>query len=238
MIDFHCHLDLYSNPIEVYEEAKKKKSKILVVTTSPRAYLKTSQVFCESDLIQVAMGLHPEILTRKINEIELFIESISKCRYLGEVGIDGNGENRNTVQIQEKFFMDVLEEAERQKGKILSIHSRGASSKVLRIIEKTLDRNTVVLHWFTGNTKELEWAISLGCIFSINPNMCITNSGREIIKKIPLDRILPETDGPFTQKNGIPYMPWDTTVINYLAREYGMSEADINNIMENNLLSI
>ena len=39
--------------------------------------------------------------------------------------------------------------------------------------------------------------------------MCFTASGKKIINCIPFDRVLPETDAPFTQKDGMPYMPWD-----------------------------
>ena len=41
MIDFHCHLDLYKNPLAVFDEVKQRNVKVLAVTTSPRAYLKT-----------------------------------------------------------------------------------------------------------------------------------------------------------------------------------------------------
>ena len=47
MIDFHCHLDLYENPMKVFAEVKKRKTEVLAVTTSPRAYVKTAQYFRE-----------------------------------------------------------------------------------------------------------------------------------------------------------------------------------------------
>lgn len=94
------------------------------------------------------------------------------------------------------------------------------------------------MHWFTGNTIELQQALELGCWFSINPKMCHSKSGRDIIMQIPINRILPETDSPFTEKNGILYMPWDTDVIKFLAVQYGKSIDEINSQMENNYLEI
>ena len=43
MIDFHCHLDLYKEPMHVFEQAKRKNKYVLAVTTSPKAFVKTSQ---------------------------------------------------------------------------------------------------------------------------------------------------------------------------------------------------
>ena len=56
MIDFHCHLDLYKNPLAVFEEVKKRKVRVLAVTTSPRAYLKSLQYFGNTDDVNVALG--------------------------------------------------------------------------------------------------------------------------------------------------------------------------------------
>lgn len=238
MIDYHCHLDLYRNPLAVFDEVKKRNVKVLAVTTSPRAYLKTSQYFSNTDNVRVALGFHPELVADRRNEINLFMEHISKCRYIGEVGIDGTARNRHSYSVQKSFLYDVLNETEKQHGRLLSIHSRGAVTEVLDCIEKKISKSIPIMHWFTGNIKELQRALSLGCWFSINPKMCCSKSGREIIMKIPLNRILPETDGPFTEKNGKLYMPWDTDVIEFLSMQYGRSIIEIRNQMENNLQGI
>lgn len=55
-----------------------------------------------------------------------------------------------------------------------------------------------ILHWFTGTPVQMEDAINLGCFFSINPKMLKTKSGINLIHKIPPNRILIETDAPFS----------------------------------------
>ena len=55
---------------------------------------------------------------------------------------------------------------------------------------------------------------------------------------MPLNKILPETDAPFTEKNGMLYMPWDMDVIEFLAVQYGRSIIEIKKQMENNLLEV
>lgn len=238
MIDFHCHLDLYKNPLAVLDEIKQRTVKVLAVTTSPRAYLKTSQYFGDADNVSVALGFHPELVLDRKSEIDLFMEQISRCRYIGEVGIDGTSRNRHSYSAQKRFFYDALSEAERHRGRIISIHSRCAVKDVLECIEKSLNKNVLVMHWFTGNTKELQRALSLGCWFSINPKMCDSKAGRDTIMQIPLSRILPETDAPFTEKNGEVYMPWNTDIIGFLSEQYGKSITEIENRMEDNLIEI
>ena len=200
MIDFHCHLDLYKNPLAVFDEVKQKNVRVLAVTTSPHAYLKASQYFNNTDNVSVALGFHPELVADRRNEIDLFMEQIPKCRYIGEVGIDGTSRNRHLYSAQKSFFYDALSEAEKYHGKIISIHSRYAVKDVLECIEKSLNHNVPIMHWFTGNGKELHRALSLGCWFSINPKMCYSKAGRDLITRMPLNKILPETDAPFTER--------------------------------------
>lgn len=238
MIDFHCHLDLFKNPLTVFNELKQKNVKVLAVTTSPRAYLKSLQYFNNTDNVKVALGFHPELVVDRKNEVDLFMDQVSKCKFIGEIGIDGTSRNRNTYSMQKCFFYDALCEAEKNQGRIISIHSRLAVKDVLRCIEKSKKNNIPIMHWFTGNTIELQEALALGCMFSVNPKMCYSKSGRDIIMQIPLNKILPETDSPFTAKNGVLYMPWNTEVVEFLAAQYGMSIDEINTQMENNFLEI
>ena len=68
MIDYHCHLDLYPNPLKIFDEVKSKEVDVLAVTTSPRAYIKTSQYFSNLKKVRVAVGLHPELVAQRQSE--------------------------------------------------------------------------------------------------------------------------------------------------------------------------
>jgi TatD DNase family protein len=59
----------------------------------------------------------------------------------------------------------------------------------------------------------LKEAINIGCWFSINPAMVKSKSGINIINNIPKNRIITETDAPFTGENEKPYMPWDVELV-------------------------
>ena len=72
MIDFHCHLDLYHAPMKIFTEVQKRRDFVLAVTTSPKAYQKTSYYFRGTDTVKVALGFHPELVAQRIEEKELF----------------------------------------------------------------------------------------------------------------------------------------------------------------------
>lgn len=228
MIDMHCHLDLYKDPLSLIPDVKRRCKYVLVVTTSPRAWQKTKQVFDGIDCIQVALGLHPEILSSKINEIDMLLSNIHQCKYIGEVGIDGSEQYRSSFLVQKDLFRELVLTAEKCGGKIISIHSRNAAKDVLDIIEKNMIYSVPILHWFSGTIKELERANRLGCWFSVSPRMLEGRNGKYLVSHIPLSRILPETDAPFTEKRGRPYMPWEAfEIIDTLSEIFHIKSEEI-----------
>ncbi len=238
MIDFHCHLDLYADPMKIFDEVKRKKTEVLAVTTSPRAFVKTTQYFRGANNIRVALGFHPELVKQRSSEKELFFEQMKSSQFLGEIGIDGSQRAKQSLSEQIEFFDEVVHTAAVHGGKVLSIHSRGAVKEVLQILEKYEGDYVPILHWFTGSVKDAERAIKLGCWFSVNPNMCYTASGKKVMGCIPLNRVLPETDAPFSQNDGVPYMPWDITVTSYMAKEYNIAVDEMNMLLHRNLQSL
>lgn len=122
---------------------------------------------------------------------------MSETRYVGEIGLDGRKEYAAHLRMQIDVFDQILTKCESAGGKILSIHSRHAAGKVLDSLERFSNSGTPVLHWFSGSKSELNRAIKMGCWFSIGAPMTKTKKGIEIIKSIPLDRMLTETDAPF-----------------------------------------
>ena len=80
---------------------------------------------------------------------------------------------------------------------IITIHSRKAVSKVLDILGENY-RFKAILHWFTGSKDELKEAVERGCYFSVNGAMINSKRFLEILPLIPANRLLVETDSPFT----------------------------------------
>lgn len=213
MIDFHCHLDLYPNALLLLEEVERRNEFTLAVTTSPRAFIATSKIFGKRPRIHVALGLHPEIAEAKQGEEGLLAELVGSVRFVGEIGLDGSSRFKQSLPVQERIFTSAVAACQRQGGRVMSIHSRGAETRVLDVLEEYPHAGTPVLHWFSGSHAELQRAVRLGCWFSVGPAMLGGAKGRAHLSEIPLDRVLPETDGPFAQRRGKALMPWEASDI-------------------------
>nr|VFJ43303.1 MAG: TatD DNase family protein [Candidatus Kentron sp. FM]VFJ43947.1 MAG: TatD DNase family protein [Candidatus Kentron sp. FM]VFK06038.1 MAG: TatD DNase family protein [Candidatus Kentron sp. FM] len=211
MIDFHCHIDLYQNPHEVLAGIVRNRCFVVAVTTTPLAWEGTTALIGDTPGVHIAAGLHPELVASRHKEVELLCDLISKTKYVGEVGLDGSTRHRSSLPLQIAVFERIFQECERLGGKILSIHSRGASQAVFDCLRLPNRRSTPVLHWFSGTTREIKVATDLGCWFSVGPAMLSTKKGRSLVATMPRDHVLTETDGPFAGNTKGPFMPWDAT---------------------------
>jgi TatD DNase family protein len=212
-IDFHCHLDLYDDPQAVASEAVARGSYVLSVTTTPSAFEGTAALAPANCRIRTALGLHPELAIQRASELPLFDKLLPKTAYVGEVGLDGSREHRKTLDHQAGILMDILLMCARAGGKIISLHSREARPRLLELLSIEPLAGTPVLHWFSGSAREIEEATDLGCWFSVGPAMLASERGRLAVSNMPRNRIVPETDGPFGERQGRPLMPWEAMEI-------------------------
>jgi TatD DNase family protein len=237
VIDFHCHLDLYPNPLAVRDECVKRGIYVLSVTTTPFAWKGTSAL--ETARIRTAIGLHPQLAHERRTELELFDSVVTKTRYVGEIGLDGSPEFRRYWDIQVDVFEHILRKCREAGGRIMSIHSRRAAGQVLKYLETFSGAGTPVLHWFSGSLRELDTAIALGCWFSVGPTMLSSQNGRTIAARLPKDRVLTESDGPFARLNGEAVRPWDVEqAVGDLALIWSVPQQDVRQLMNRNLRSL
>jgi TatD DNase family protein len=209
VIDFHCHLDLYPDPAEVARQCAQRGLYVLSVTTTPSAYLKTSELANTNPRIRTALGIHPQVARERHAEIDQFEALIARADYVGEIGLDGAPEFRSSWDIQSRVFQRCLEIAASAGGRVMSLHSRRAASAVLDALQKVPRAGTPVLHWFSGTERELRRAAELGCWFSVGPGMLRSESGRRLAAKMPRDRLLIESDGPFVRVGERAIWPWE-----------------------------
>jgi TatD DNase family protein len=159
--------------------------------------------------VRVALGLHPQLVGEREQELSLFEKLLPEARYVGEIGLDAGPRFYRSFEAQERVFERILRMCAEQGNKILTIHSVRTVAKVLQHLEKALptDRGQVVLHWFTGSATEARRAVEHGCYFSINAEMLKSAKNRELVEKLPVDRLLTETDGPFVLASGAAVRP-------------------------------
>ena len=236
MIDFHCHLDLYPDPHAVVEECSLRKLYVLSVTTTPSAWDGTLALAAHSPRIRTALGLHPQLAHQRKHELPMFDRILPQARYVGEVGLDGSPELKPHWSAQVAVFEHILDACSSAGGRILSIHSRRAAAAVLEYLEKFPRAGVFVLHWFSGTQRELGRAIELGCWFSVGPAMLAGERGRSLTSRMPLDRIMTETDGPFARVNDLPLQPWDAGIaLESLGRLWGVTQEEASAVLNDNI---
>jgi len=213
VIDFHCHLDLYESSAEVVQQCIAKRMYVLTVTTTPTAWAGTSALVGGAERIRVGLGLHPELARERRRELDLFDRLLPDARYVGEIGLDGSPGFHEQWQDQLAVFEHILSSCRAAGGRVMSIHSRRAVGSVLERIEACRGAGVPVLHWYSGNYRDLERAVNLGCWFSVGPSMAFSKNGQALISRMPSDRILTESDGPFVTFSGRSVMPWDVDIV-------------------------
>ena len=116
---------------------------------------------------------------------------------IGECGLDFN-RNYSPHPDQEKWFVAQIELA-RSLGKPLFLHSRDAHPRFAQIL-KNENVKDAVAHCFTGQRDELRAYLDLGLYVGITGWICDERRGRhllELVREIPRDRLLLETDAPY-----------------------------------------
>lgn len=109
---------------------------------------------------------------------------------IGEVGLD----RRSSGAVARDVFADVIAAAFEQPV-LLSVHSSGKSREVVDLLGESACG--AILHWFTGTAPQIEAAAAKGAYFSVNAAMT-----DEQLNRLPRERVLPETDFPFSRKAG------------------------------------
>ena len=240
-IDFHCHLDLFSDFPERIAACDRACIATLAVTTTPQAFARNLELTTNTTHVRAALGLHPQLVAERGNEISLFAELLPMSRYVGEVGLDASPAHYPSWPQQQEVFGEVLRLCAASGNKILSIHAVRCVQHVLDAIEKLLPphRCSVVFHWFTGTHRELSRAVSSGCYFSVNTAMLQNPKGRELVRAIPTDRLLTESDGPFQQRAGRSSDPLDMPVLTAeLAHSRGVTADEMLVLLRQNLGSL
>lgn len=234
-MDFHCHIDLYPNAKEVYAEACRRNEFTWLVTTSPRAFVATSKVLGKHPSVMITPGLHPEIAHERSDELSLLLEQIKHSKAVGEVGLDGSPRFKRYLQLQQKIFSAVVVESAANGGRVISIHSRQAVKEVLNVLAEYPDFGTAILHWFSGSQTDLREAAAQGCWFSVGPAMFSSANARALIKNMPMDRVIAESDGPFAQYRKSTVMPWDIHLTTAeLCQVWDCPEAKVKEVLAEN----
>ena len=232
MIDTHCHvLSEYYNNID--EVIKKMEDNIIIVSgTNDQDNQEVIDLCNKYKNVYGTIGIHPtEIDKITENSYQIIIDNINNKKIvgIGEIGLDYYW-NKEDKEKQNAVFIKQLDIA-RKYNKAVVIHSREAIGDVYEILKNYPDLKKDI-HCFTGSIEMANNFIKIGCKLGIGGVLTFKNSKlKEVIKEIPIQAILLETDSPFLTPEplrGKKNEPYNVIyVANKIAEIKGISQAEV-----------
>ena len=237
MIDTHCHIDLFDNPNQLINECEKLGIITIGITNLPSHFEQGYKHTKGLKKVRLALGLHPLLAENHNIELPKFFKMLKYTSYIGEVGLDFSREGYSTKDNQIASFKKILG-AIQNENKLLSIHSRRAEKEVLNFLKEYKIRNAI-FHWYSGALGVIDEVVKNGYFFSVNTAMIKSESGKKIISRIPKEKILTESDGPFIEENGNPVKPYQLGIVyEYLGKTWGVSKDEAIKVVRRNFSSI
>lgn len=205
LVDSHCHLNfpaLKDNLTQVIQSALSNEVKVMQTICTQISDIPDILKIIETyKNIWGSIGIHPhhtDTDSLLLSEIKEYVRH-KKIIGIGETGLDYYYNNSDFAN-QKKSFVTHIQGSSETKLPII-IHTRNAEDDTADILSYEMKNNpfTGLLHCFTSSKKLAQHALDLGLYISISGICTFKNSQdlRDIIKYIPLDRLLIETDAPY-----------------------------------------
>ena len=206
MIDSHCHLDhepLFENLSNVIKRSKEVGiSKLLTICTTIESFDRIKSIVKIDPMIYGTFGIHPhetegsplidkDYIVKHVNQNERIIG-------IGETGLDFFYNHSDKERQIDSFKSHI--EASIELNKPIIIHSRNAEKETFDILNTyRAEKLKILMHCFTGSLNFAKQLLKLNAFFSASGIITFKNSLdlQETFKKLPLDKLLVETDSPF-----------------------------------------
>lgn len=209
LVDSHCHLDQLDALSNALENAEKQAVGYMLCVCITLSDFSSMLSLVENDTqISVSIGLHPnEKVESKIEPsaedlVNLVLaeppQRAAKIIAIGETGLDYYRSTGDTEWQRERFRQHI--QAAKILNKPLIIHTRAAREDTLKILkEENAAAVGGVMHCFTEDWVTAKAALDLGFYISFSGIITFKNAKelQDIAQKVPLDRLLIETDSPY-----------------------------------------
>lgn len=204
LVDSHCHLDFPDLASKVDEALALMRengvSHALCVSVTLREFPQVRALAERYPNLYASVGVHPDygdVPVVKETELVALAEH-PRVVAIGETGLDHYRIKGGAEWQRERFRTHIR--AARRCGRPLIIHMRDAAEDTLRIMrEEGASEVGGVMHCFTGSWEVAQAAIELGFWISFSGIVTFKNAAalREVARRVPLERMLVETDSPF-----------------------------------------
>jgi TatD DNase family protein len=239
LVDSHCHLDfpeLRADLAAVAERmARNGVAHALTISTTLATFPAVREVAAVLPNVWCSAGVHPDERRdeREATTAELVrMAQDPRVVAIGETGLDYFRVEGDTGWQRERFRAHIR--AAREAGKPLVIHTRAAAEDTLRIMrEERASEAGGVMHCFTETWEVAQAAMDLGFLISFSGIVTFKNAQalRDVAIRVPLDRMLVETDSPYlapVPHRGKPNEPaWVRHVAEEVARLRGIAFEEV-----------
>jgi TatD DNase family protein len=205
LVDSHSHLEMPEFKKDLKEVIQRAKTSgveyIFTVGTEPKDWNRAIEIAHSHPSVYVILGVHPHNVKEIDEETYPTLKKLcadDKVRAYGEIGLDFY-RNLSPRDVQLKRFREQI-----QLGKELHlpivVHDREAHKETLEILKsEKADEHGGIIHCFSGDYEMARECIEMGFYISIPGTITFKNAGRfqEIIRNLPLESLLVETDAPF-----------------------------------------
>jgi len=207
LIDSHCHLDMddYADDLAAVlaRAVAAGVSEIITVGTDLGSSREALALARKYPMLKAAVGIHPhDVGNAGDADWDALLNLVAQGRDAivawGEIGLD-YAKNHSPHDIQRRQFARQLELAAQARLPVI-IHDREAHNDILAALTASPARQqSGVLHCFSGDWPLAKKLLDLGLYISISGIVTFKNAAalQEVAAKVPLDRLLVETDGPF-----------------------------------------
>jgi TatD DNase family protein len=206
LVDSHCHLDFPDYAGKVEEVVARAQAAgvgvCLSIGTELKRFPGVRAVAEKFPNVWCSVGVHPHEAEKELQDDEAALireASHPKVVGIGETGLDYYYEHSPRVPQQQNFRAHIA--AARQTGLPVIVHTRDADDDTIDILRDEMGKGafTGLIHCFTGTQKLADAALELGLYISVSGIATFKNSAplRDVIKTVPLQRLLVETDAPF-----------------------------------------
>lgn len=201
-VDVHTHLELpeFDDDCEIVISRAKIEGVNFICTVGiePKYWKKAIAIAEKHDFIYTSLGVHPHealIYNDKIEKELLNCLSHPKSLMLGEIGLDFF-KNYSPREKQLEVFERQLAIAESLKKPVM-IHIRDAHKEAKEILRRRTLKG--IIHCFSGTIEDAKNYIAMGYYISIPGTVTFKKATNihDVVKAVPLDFILSETDAPF-----------------------------------------
>lgn len=218
VFDSHCHLQFTQydkDRDEIIRRALDAGVSMICVGTDLEMSKKGIELAEKHEGIWATVGLHPNDIEKATSDQWLVISDLlseSKVVAVGEVGLDYYRTTEPEKQKKQKEIFEQFLDLSAKCDKPVILHSRdagkGSIGKVhgdmVEILLKKSDlfhdrsiNQIGVMHSFTGTEEDAKKYLEMGFYLGFNGILTFTSQYDEVVKYVPLDRILLETDAPF-----------------------------------------